>query len=101
MTDARGRAGRDEVARLERHELTDVCHELLHREHHVRGVAVLPALAVHRGPQREGLWIADLVAGHEPGPDGTERVAALALGCRALALHLKRALGHVVDDRVP
>src|SRR5262245_57629344 len=56
--------------------------------------------AVDGRPHVELLRLRDLVGGGQPRPDGRERVGALALGRRAAALHLKRALGDVVDDAV-
>src|SRR5580658_2841744 len=42
--DAARRAGRDHVARIERHELADIADDVLDPEDQVGGVAVLPAL---------------------------------------------------------
>ena len=86
--DARRGAGGDDVARLQGHELADVADDLGHGEDHGAGVARLHALAVDVEPHVEALHVADLVAGHEPGADGAEGVAALALVPGAAALEL-------------
>ncbi len=74
------RPGRDDVARLKRHEIRDVRHEVVHAEDHGGGGAGLHALAVHIQPHGKGLGIADLVRRDEPRPHRAERRAALALG---------------------
>src|SRR5688572_7853808 len=66
QADAGRRAGRDDVARLEDHELAQVPHEVLHVEDHRPGVAGLAADAVHVERETERLGIGDLVGGHEP-----------------------------------
>ena len=67
---------------------------------HLVGVAVLPGLAVDLRPQTQLLRIGDLVAGHEPGTEGREGVAGLALRPLAGAPELEVALAHVVADAV-
>src|SRR5690242_9339261 len=49
--DARGRPGRDHVARIERREMADIADDVIDPENQVGGVAVLPALAIDLGPQ--------------------------------------------------
>src|SRR5882672_401060 len=98
--DAGRGAGRDHVARAQRHELADIRNQDPHGEDHVLGVAALARLAVDRGPHLQRLRIAALVGGDQPRTDRRERVGALALGRRAAALHLERALGDVVDDAI-
>src|SRR5579884_1636506 len=94
-------AGRDHVARHQRREMTDVADDVVDAEDQVGGVAVLDALAVDLGPQLQFTGIADLVGGHHPGAEGTERVAALALRPLAAALHLVGPLGDIVHDAEP
>src|SRR6185437_3444894 len=94
-------ARRDDVARLQRHELADVAHDRGNRKDHGARVARLHALAVDVQPHIEVLHVADLVASHEPGTHGAEGVAALALVPGAAALRLVFPLGEVVDDAIP
>jgi hypothetical protein len=98
--DAGRRAGSDDVAGHERHELAHVAHDLGDVEDHGLGVAGLHALAVEVQPHRELLRVGHLVARHQPGAEGAEGVAALALVPGAAALDLVLALAHVVDDAI-
>ena len=98
--DPRRRAGRDHVARQQRHELADIADDVLDAEDQVGGVAVLPPLAVDLGRYLELAGVAHLVGGDQPRPERAERVAALALGPLPAALHLVFALGDVVDDAI-
>src|SRR5215475_4300830 len=82
------RAGGDDVAGQQRHEMADVAHQVVDREDHRAGIAVLHALAVDVEPHVEGLRILDLVARHQPWPERGEAVAALALVPGAAALEL-------------
>src|SRR5713226_631372 len=96
-----GRGARgDDVAGAQRHEATDVGHELPHGEDHVLGISALAILAVDGCPHVEPLRIVHLVSGDQPRPDRRERVAALALRRRAAVLHLEGTLGEVIDDAV-
>ena len=99
--DARRRAGADDVAGQQRHELADVADERRHVEDHVRGRAVLAR--ARRSPSATcrsccGSAISSRVARN--GPSGAKRVAALALHPLAAALELERALRVVVVQRV-
>ena len=76
---ARRRAGGDDVAGQQRHVARDVGDERGDAEDHRPRVAALPALAVDVEPHVEVLRILDLVGRHEPRPERSERVAALAL----------------------
>src|SRR3712207_2457193 len=61
---------------------------------------VLHPLPVHLAEHGQVLRVRHLVLGDEPGAEGAEGVAALALVPGAAALDLPLALGHVVADRV-
>src|SRR6185437_8083379 len=99
--DARRRAGDDDVARLEHHELRHVPDDVLAIEDHRPGVTALALLAVDVEPHVEVLNVLDLVFGDEPRADRAERLAALALHPLAAgALDLEIALGHVVADEI-
>ena len=90
--DAGRRAGGDDVAGLQGHELADVADELGDAEDHRLGRAVLAAVAVDLEPHVEVLRVGDFVVGDEPGADRAEGVAALALVPLAAALDLEFAL---------
>src|SRR5690606_40078858 len=75
---------------------SDLAHEMGNAEDHGPGRALLEAAAVHLEPHAEVLGVRHLVAGHQPGADGTEGVAALALVPGAGALGLEFAFG---EDR--
>src|SRR5690606_29818064 len=64
------------------------------------GVAVLETLAVHVQPHAQVLRVGDFVGRHQPGADGTEGIATLALVPGAAALHLVFALGHIVHHAI-
>src|SRR5207244_3167657 len=96
----RRRARRDDVAGAQGHEAAHVGDQRRDREDHLRGVPVLPALAVDRRPERQGLRVAGLIGRDEPRARGAERVGALALGRRPAVLHLELALGDVVHQAV-
>src|SRR6185312_13228553 len=98
--DAGRRAGRDDVARLQRDEAADIADEMGGAEDHRLGAAGLHALAVDVEPHVQRLRIAHFVPGHEPWPKRAEAVAALALVPGAAALDLEFALGDVVADEV-
>ena len=98
--DAGRRAGGDDVAGHQRHEVADVADQMVDREDHRPGVAVLHPLAIDVEPHVERLRIGDLVARHQPRPERGEAVAALALVPGAAALELIVALRHVVADEV-
>src|SRR6266404_3077620 len=51
--DPRGCAGRDHVARVQRHEMADIADDVVDPEDQIGGVAVLPPLAIDLGPQLE------------------------------------------------
>src|SRR5215472_5513328 len=98
--DAGRRAGDDDVAGLEHHELRAVPDEVHAVEDHRFGRAVLPRLAVDGEMHRQALRVLDLVLGDEPGAERAERLAALALGPLAGPLDLKNALGYVVGEAI-
>src|SRR5262249_54445014 len=97
---ARRGAGNNDVAGLQDHKLRTVPHEVGDAEDHCLGVALLARLAVHGEPQVEILRIADFVPGDEPGAEGAEGFAALALGPLAGALDLEFAFRHVIGEAV-
>src|SRR5579859_1646952 len=94
------RAGGDDVAGQERHELRDIRDALRHREDHGRRVAGLAALAVDVEPHSELLHVGDFVPGHEPRAERAEGVVRLAFGPLAAALLLEVALGDVVANAI-
>ena len=100
MPTPRWGAGGDDVAGVEREELAQVAHELLHREDHRPRRAVLHPLAVDFEPEFQVLRIGDFVFGDEPGAEWAEGVAAFAFVPEAAAVFLERALGDVVRDAV-
>jgi hypothetical protein len=85
---------------VQRDEVADVADQLHHAEDHRLRGAVLHALAVHLGPQRQCLRIGNLVLGHHPRTRRAERVAALALVPGAGTLDLEFALGHIVAHAI-
>src|SRR5256886_6071212 len=67
------RAGGDDVAREERHELADVADECRHVEEELARRAALFGLAVHLEPDREIVHVANLVRSGEAGAQRRER----------------------------
>src|SRR6185295_9473290 len=98
--DAGRRARRDDVARLEHHELAQVPDEMLHVEDHRLGVAGLAADAVHVEREAEHLGVGNLVGRDQPRAERIERLASLALVPGAALLELELALRDVVRDAV-
>ena len=98
--DALGRAGDDDVARQERHELAQMREDLGDGEDHVARIALLPDSAVDGERERNRLRVGNLVGRHEPRSERTERVEALALDPLAAAVGLPVALRHVVGQTV-
>src|SRR6266446_4337498 len=99
-TDARRRAGGDDVARQQRQELRDVGNAFRHRKDHGGSRSGLTALAVDIEAHRQFLHVRYLVLGHQPGSERTEGVVRLALGPLTQTLDLEIALGYVVTDAV-
>src|SRR6188768_2827653 len=97
VADSGRRAGRDDVAGVQAHELAQVAHEVRHAEHHRLGRAVLVALAVNLEPHLELVIVGDFVGRDQPGADRAERVGALALDPLSRALELKCPFRDVVD----
>src|SRR5690606_2884062 len=77
--DARRGAGGDDVAGLQAHKLAEIGDAVANAEQHRLRRAVLIAVAIDPEPHGQALRVRDLVAGNEPGADGTEGVAGLAL----------------------
>src|SRR5205085_4780714 len=75
--DTLGRAGKDDVARLERHVFRAVADQLLATEHHVAGVRRLAYFAVHPAFDLEIIAV-HLVGGDEPRADRPRAVERLA-----------------------
>src|SRR5947209_10202605 len=98
--DAGRRAGGDNVARPQGHELRDVGNALGHRKNHGRGRSGLAALAIDIQPHRQLLHVRYFILGDEPWADRTEGVMRLALGPLTEALDLKVALGYVIADAI-
>src|SRR4029079_5651182 len=69
-------------------------------EDHGACVAALAFVAVHVEPHLEILRVLDLVFGHEPRAERTERLAALALRPLSRAFELKNAFGDIVRKTV-
>src|SRR5580693_2105076 len=99
-TDTRRRAGRDDVAGQQGHEMADIADDVVDPEDQIGGIAVLYPPAVDLGPQPELARIGHLIGGDDPRTDRGESVGALALGPLAAALDLKFALGNIVHDAV-
>ena len=92
-TDARRRAGRDDVARVERQKRDDELDQLRHREDQLMRVRRLPLLAVDPALDRE---VGRIEPDGDARTDRRERVEAL--GARVLhVLGLQLARGHVVE----
>ena len=98
--DAGGRAGADDVAGKQGHELADVADEGGHVEDQLIGAAVLAQLAVHSEPHFEGAGIGDFVSGGDERAERRERVATFSLHPLAAAFELKGALGIIVVQGV-
>src|SRR6202034_3881698 len=94
------RASRDHVSGLKSHKLADVAHQAVDRKDHLAGGAVLAHPAVHRKSQAQLLRIGYLVASHEPRPDVTEAVSALAFHPLPGSLKLPAALAEVIYHAV-
>ena len=95
--DALGRAGEDDVARLEGHHAADVGHERGHVEDHVLRLAVLARLAVDAALDAHARGVE---RGLDQRPDGAEGVEALAAReLHVLALDVARR--DVARARVP
>src|SRR5271165_4224238 len=94
------RAGDDHVSRQQRHELAEMRKDLGDGEDHVAGVALLPDGAVDGERERDRLRVGDLVGRHQPRPERTERVEALALHPLAAALGLPLALRDIVGEAI-
>src|SRR3954471_8936105 len=75
-TDTGGRAGDDQIARLERYRLRDERDDLSHAEDLIRGVRVLHHLPVQDRSDRKCLRIRNLARRHDLG-DRQERVEGL------------------------
>ena len=98
--DAVGRAGEDEVARLERADARQVRHQLGHGEDEVGRAAVLLALAGHVAPQLDVVGVRERVDRHQRRADGAVRVEALAQReLRRLAGELHGAIADVLAER--
>jgi hypothetical protein len=68
------RAGVDDVARIENHELAQVPDDVMGGEHHRAGMAGLAFVPIHRQMECQVLWVRDFVGSDEP---RTERVEGL------------------------
>src|SRR3546814_5522757 len=97
-TDARRRAGRDDVAGLERHHARYVGDELRHVEQHEARVAVLLLHPVDAGPEAQVLRVADLVGGDDARSHRRETVLSLRHDPLAGAAAIARR--DVVDHRI-
>src|SRR5258708_2658200 len=96
---ALGRAGEDDVARLERDVLRDVADHLLGVEDQVGGVRRLPGLAVDPALDLEVVGV-DLIGGDQIWPDRAELIGRLADHPLAAGLELEVARAEVVAGRV-
>src|ERR1700712_772610 len=95
--DAGRGAGRDDVARLQAHELRDIVDEERDAEDHGPGRAVLAHDAVDREPHLQILRIGDFIAGNQPWPDRTKAVGRFSFRPLTSAFRLELAFRHVVD----
>src|SRR5271166_171559 len=74
--------------------------DLRHGEDHVARIALLTDGAVYREFERNSLGVRDLVGGHKPRAQWTERIEALALDPLSAAVGLPVALRHVVGETI-
>src|SRR5579862_6191692 len=94
------RAGDDDVARLQHHEMREIRDELADVEDHRLRIARLHALAIDVEPEVQALHIGDFLAGDEPRTERTESRGAFAFHPLAAALCLKLAFGNVVSEAI-
>src|SRR2546427_2289904 len=84
-SDAVRRAGRDEIARRERHHVRGVLDQLRDVPDHGARIPVLAAHAVHPELERQIVWIGHLVGGHQQRADRREAVEGLPGGAVLVA----------------
>lgn len=96
--DAGRRAGDDDIAGIEGHEIRNIRDNLSDAEDHRLRAAPLPLLAVHIEPEFQALHIGDFVWRHQPRAERPEGRRALAFHPIAAALQLKRPFGHVIGE---
>src|SRR5262249_42096277 len=96
---ARRRAGRDQVARREGHEVREVAHQITDVEDERLGVAALPLLSVPPQPELEDVGVRNLAAVGDVRTDRRKRLRDLP-GHPLTADELEVASADVVDDRV-
>ena len=96
---ARARAGRDEIAGLERHHARQRFDQRRNVEYELAHVRVLPHFAVHFREQPQLRDVLDLVRGDDARPHRAVAVEAFAQEPLLVAV-LQRARGRIVDDRV-
>ena len=94
------RAGGDHVARLQRHEFTQVGDQERNVENHVGGAAALAQLAVDVSAERQPVRIGDVVAIDDVRPDRRQGVAALHPQIRPVVVLQVIANGVVVAQAV-
>src|SRR2546425_8390855 len=98
--DAGRRSGGDEIAGRERHQPREIAHEVADVEDERLRVAALHLLAVHPGPELEGVWVGDLLPVGDVGSDGRRSLEDLPDHPLARD-ELEVPSARVVDDRVP
>src|SRR5437870_747572 len=98
--DAGRRSGGDEIAGRERHQPREIAHEVADVEDERLRVAALHLLAVHPGPELEGVWVGDLLPVGDVGADGRRSLEDLP-GHPLARDELEVPRARVVDDRVP
>ena len=100
VADAFGRAGGDDVAGQQAHELAEVADQGGDVEDEVRRVGVLARDVVAFEPEVQVVRIFDFVGRGEEGAEGREGVAAFAFDPLAAAFELPFALAVVVVEAV-
>src|SRR5256712_6344491 len=98
--DAGRRSGGDEIAGRERHQPREIAHERADVEDERLRVAALHLLAIHPGPELEGVWVGDLLPVGDVGADGRGGLEDLP-GHPLTRDELEVPRARVVDDRVP
>src|SRR5579863_4732961 len=99
-SDAGRRAGNDQIAGAQCHELAHVANDVIDRKDHVLGLAELALFAVDLQAQFEPVRTPDFVGTDEPRADRRERVETLALAPLAALVQLPVAFGYVIHHAV-
>src|SRR5690606_12883720 len=100
-SDAGWRARRDDITRLESHELAHVAHQGADVENHRASIAGLHSLAIDVELDIQILRVGDFVGCDQPRTDWPESVASFSLVPSPAPVHLVVALAYVIDQAVP